>query len=40
MADLTIGLTSHPPSSRIIIVNNASRIVNPIGRIRRRSKPE
>jgi hypothetical protein len=40
MAQPTTGLTSHPPSFRIIIVNKASRMVNPIGKIRRISKPE
>jgi hypothetical protein len=40
MAEPTTGLVSHPPSSRIIIVNNASKMVNPIGKISRRSKPE
>jgi hypothetical protein len=40
IAERTKGLTSHPPLSRIIIVNSASRIVNPIGKIIRRSKPE
>jgi len=40
IAERTTGLTSHPPLSRITIVKNASRRVNPIGKIIRRSKPE
>jgi hypothetical protein len=39
MADLTTGLISHPPSSRIIIVNKASRMFNPIDKTSKRSKP-
>ena len=39
MAEAATGLISHPPSSRIIIVNNASRMFNPIDKISRKSKP-
>jgi len=40
MAEPTTGLISNPPSLRIIIVNNPSRMVSPMGKISRISKPE